>query len=169
LIFVTVGNADPFDRLLRAMDRWIDDYAITEPVLAQIGNGHYQPKNIEYVRFQTPSEYRASFEKSRFVVAHAGMGSIITAIELQKSIVVMPKRASLGEQRNEHQLATIQYFKKYPKIRVAESELELPLVLNEVLQNAVTSDVLDAKDGTVWLPDESLIKFVHEFITTGRS
>lgn len=168
MIFVTVGNADPFDRLLRAMDRWIDDYSITETVFAQIGNGQYQPKNLEYVRFQTPTEYRASFENSRFVVAHAGMGSIITAIELQKSIVVMAKRASLGEQRNEHQLATIQHFKKYPKIQVAENEQELPVVLNEVLAKSVKSSIAETSDGEIWSPDESLISFVHQFVTSGR-
>lgn len=168
MIFVTVGNADPFDRLIQAMDRWVDEYEITEPVFAQIGNGLYQPKKVEFVRFQTPTEYRASFERSRFVVAHAGMGSIITAIDLQKSIVVMPKRASLGEQRNEHQLATILHFKKYPKIRVAENEQELPIALNDMLSKSINDASNDTCERECWTPDESLISFVREFVLTGR-
>ena len=167
MIFVTVGNADPFDRLLQAVDQWIEDYGIQETVFAQIGSGHYQPKRCESVRYMTPDDYRKYFEESRFVIAHAGMGSIITAIELQKLIIVMPKRASLGEQRNEHQLATIQHFKKYPKIRVAENEQDLPILLNEVLNQSVGSTA-QGPDGMLWSPDKSLISFVHEFVTTKR-
>jgi UDP-N-acetylglucosamine transferase subunit ALG13 len=167
VIFVTVGNADPFDRLLQGIDQWIETYGITEAVFAQIGGGQYQPKMCKFVRYMSPDEYRKSFEESRFVIAHAGMGSIITAIELQKLIVVMPKRASLGEQRNEHQLATVQHFKKYQKIRVAEDENELPIILNEVLTQSFESSMIE-KIGIDWTPDESLISFVHEFVTTKR-
>ena len=39
------------------------------------------------------------------VIAHDEMGSIITALEMGKPIVVMPRRAELGEHRNDHQVA----------------------------------------------------------------
>src|SRR5689334_18569819 len=100
LIFVTVGNMDPFDRLIAAIDHWLSEQTVSEEVLAQIGTGTYRPRRCRHVQFLTPAEYRTAFEQSRFVVSHAGMGSIITALELQKPIIVMPKRASLNEQRN---------------------------------------------------------------------
>jgi len=45
----------------------------------------------------------------------------------------MPKRASLGEQRNEHQLATVRHFRRSKQVLVADSELELGSVLDQVL------------------------------------
>ena len=41
------------------------------------------------------------------IVAHAGMGTILTALETGKRLLVMPRRAALGEHRNDHQLATV--------------------------------------------------------------
>ena len=47
-------------------------------------------------------------EKCDTVVAHAGMGTIISAIELGRRVIVMPRRAELNEHRNDHQLATVE-------------------------------------------------------------
>ena len=59
------------------------------------------------------------------MIAHAGMGSIITALELGKPIMVMPRRASLGEHRNDHQVATAKRFAEQGRIMVAFNEKEL--------------------------------------------
>ena len=166
LIFVTVGNMDPFDRLLRAVDGWVKNQAISEPVVAQIGNCKYLPQNFPYVRFLTPSEYQAKFAEARFVIAHAGMGTIITAIELRKMLVIMPKLASLGEQRNDHQLATLRHFQHHPQIRAALDEEQLPGVLDEVLVSFSSGrkNASDSADDVTSQPDLSLIRFVKDFV-----
>jgi UDP-N-acetylglucosamine transferase subunit ALG13 len=163
MIFVTVGNMDPFDRLIQAIDQWIVDSSIEEKVIAQIGVGTYQPKNCEFVSFLTPTEYRETFREARIVVSHAGMGSIITALELLKPIIIMPKRAALGEQRNDHQLATVRRFRRSSQIMVADTEVELPEVLNRVL-HANASEIGGIGKGE-WSPDDSLIRFVREFVS----
>ena len=165
MIFVTVGNMDPFDRLVKAMDQWLAESAGEVDVLAQIGVGTYQPQHCRHVKFLTPNEYRSTFEQASFVVSHAGMGSIITALELQKPIVVMPKRATLGEQRNEHQLATVKHFCKSPLVLVADSERELSGVLNQTVaatQMANGDRVVTPVDLP---PDPRLIEFVRAFVT----
>jgi UDP-N-acetylglucosamine transferase subunit ALG13 len=53
------------------------------------------------------------------------MGSILTAIELSKPIVVMPRRAHLGEHRNDHQWATVNRLGEDVGIAVAADETEL--------------------------------------------
>ena len=53
------------------------------------------------------------------------MGTILTALEIGKPLLVMPRRASLGEHRNEHQLATARRFADLGKLRVAFDETEL--------------------------------------------
>jgi UDP-N-acetylglucosamine transferase subunit ALG13 len=167
MIFVTVGNMDPFDRLIQAIDKWLAGHPGVEEVVAQIGAGNYQPANCEHVKFFTPTEYLSTFARARIVVSHAGMGTIITALELQKPIIIMPKQAVLGEQRNEHQLATVRHFRRSPRVLVADSEVELPTVLDGALASGICE--AGAKIGTNetmnWPPDATLISFVHEFIS----
>ena len=53
------------------------------------------------------------------------MGTILSALRYEKPILVMPRRASLGEQRNDHQLATARRLHEAGKVSVAFDEVEL--------------------------------------------
>lgn len=106
MIFATVGTQLPFDRLIEALDAWAGAHPHIE-IFAQIGCGNYLPSHMEWTRDMDPGAFRARMAACETVVAHAGMGSIISAIELGKRVIVMPRRAALGEHRNEHQLATV--------------------------------------------------------------
>lgn len=164
MIFLTVGNVDPFDRLVQAVDRWVADNRSQSDVFAQIGNGRYLPQHCQFTDFLTPEEYRKIFSEADFVISHAGMGTIITAIEMNKLVVVLPRRGDLGELRNEHQLATVRHFRKSQHIRVAESEHDLPAVLDSVVFSPDTPWRAPMNSTTAWLPDKSLIDFVRQFI-----
>jgi UDP-N-acetylglucosamine transferase subunit ALG13 len=124
MIFVTVGAQMAFDRLVRTVDQWAGLRA-RSGVFAQIGPSDYLPKHIEAARFLDPVEFRTRVEAARVVVAHAGMGSIITALELGKPIIVMPRRGDLRETRNDHQVATAKHFARQDRIVVAFDEREL--------------------------------------------
>ena len=50
MIFVTIGSMFPFDRLIRAMDAWAAERAPETELLAQIGAGAYEPRNMPWVR-----------------------------------------------------------------------------------------------------------------------
>jgi UDP-N-acetylglucosamine transferase subunit ALG13 len=69
-------------------------------------------------------------KEAELVVAHAGMGSIITALRYQRPLLIMPRRAALGEHRNDHQVATAKWLIDRPGIEVAWDESELPACLN---------------------------------------
>lgn len=165
MIFVTVGNLDPFDRLIKTVDGWLESRGNDVDVFAQIANGRYKPRNCEYVNFVSPTEYQQRFHQSELVVSHAGMGTIITAMEYNKPIVIMPKLASLGEQRNEHQLATARHFRRSPRINVASDERQLIAHLEAVVRVQETNDLGPADQSREWSPDESLIQFVRQFVT----
>ncbi len=49
----------------------------------------------------------------------------LSALRFEKPLLVMPRRASLGEQRNEHQLATAKRLLEFDKVNVAFDESEL--------------------------------------------
>ena len=60
------------------------------------------------------------------------MGTILTALELGKPLLVMPRRAALGEHRNDHQLATVRRFAELGSVEVALDESELALKLDDL-------------------------------------
>ncbi len=131
MIFVTVGVQLPFDRLVRAVDAWAGE-RMRSDVFAQIGPSQYRPRHIGFRAFVEPPEFRRLVESADAVVAHAGMGSIITALELAKPLIVMPRRAELGEHRNDHQRSTARHMLAQNVISVAEDEKELTHRLDQI-------------------------------------
>ena len=124
MILVTVGTDLPFDRMLRVIDQWAGENQRND-IFAQIGEGGWEPRHIPFRHFLQPPEFRELFVAADLIVSHAGMGTILTALHHGKPILVMPKRASLGEHRNEHQLATARRMMKMGKVNVAFDETEL--------------------------------------------
>jgi UDP-N-acetylglucosamine transferase subunit ALG13 len=104
MIFCTIGTQIPFDRFVKIVDEVATQ--INEEIIAQVSTGKYQAKNIKTVSFLAPDEFDKIFKQARVIVAHAGMGTIITAMRYEKPIIIFPRIAALGEHRNEHQLAT---------------------------------------------------------------
>jgi UDP-N-acetylglucosamine transferase subunit ALG13 len=125
LIFVTVGTEFPFDRLIRAMDAWAATHPGTE-VLAQIGAGRYEPAHLRWVRRLGRVEYTTAITTAELVVAHAGVGSLLAAGEHGKPVVLLPRQARFGEQRNDHQLDTANWLSSRPGVHVAADEAALP-------------------------------------------
>ena len=124
MIFVTVGSMFPFNRIIEAMDDWAQRHP-AEKVFAQIGNGSYLPKHMEYARMVPPGTFRKLNEEADVIVAHAGMGSVITASELGKPIVLLPRLAILKEHTTDHQLHTARWLMGRSGIFVAEGNEDL--------------------------------------------
>lgn len=157
MIFVTVGEQLPFDRLIRAVDEWAKQSDCE--VFAQIGRTKYKPQHFMYKDFLTQEEYKANFIKADLIVAHAGMGTIISALELSKPLLVMPRLTVYGEVRSDHQVATAQRFATLNYVTVASDEIELieklnilgTLILNEANKQNIE-------------PSPLLIKTIRKFL-----
>jgi UDP-N-acetylglucosamine transferase subunit ALG13 len=121
VIFATVGSQEPFDRLIRAIDEWARARGRSD-VFAQIGNSTLRPRHIEFTKFLEPVDFNRVIREATIIVAHAGMGSIISALEIGKPIVVMPRRGKLRETRNDHQVATAERFGSHGQVIVAQDE-----------------------------------------------
>lgn len=159
MIFVTVGSQGPFDRLIRAVDEWAALRSRSD-VLAQIGKGKYIPQHIRFTEFVEPLEFKHLVEEAGLVVAHAGIGSIISALETAKPIVVMPRRAHFREQRNDHQVATARHFEAKGQIIVAYEEQSLA----EKLDFALT---LGNTESTKMEASPQLIGSIRSFLDSG--
>ena len=91
------------------------------------------------------------------IVAHAGMGSILTALEYGKPILVMPRRGDLRETRNDHQIATAKRFRELGKVAVAFDEVELARELDRL-------DELKPTERIGQFASESLLATVSAFV-----
>lgn len=129
MIFVTVGTQLAFDRLITAVDEWAGA-APGREVFAQIGPTRLRPRHIERAQFVSPAECGERMLAATAIVAHAGMGTILTALEMGKPLLVMPRRAALGEHRNDHQLAAARRFAELGSVKVAFDQAELALALD---------------------------------------
>jgi UDP-N-acetylglucosamine transferase subunit ALG13 len=160
VILVTVGGQLPFDRLIRTVDQWAARVG-RDDLFAQIGRGTYQPDSFVWGRFLNPLDFRKRASEASCIVAHAGMGSIITALELGKPIIVLPRRASMLEHRNDHQLASARRFIGRPGVHVAMDDAELTVALerlNGPRAAASAPDVLDAPGPTDELEGATLVE-----------
>jgi UDP-N-acetylglucosamine transferase subunit ALG13 len=160
MIFVTVGTQLPFDRLVRAVDGWAGATGRSD-VFAQMGPSRWKPRHIECAEFLSAPECRERIEQCDAVIAHAGMGSILTALELGKPIVVMPRLASLHEHRNDHQLATARRFEAQGRIVVAFDEEQLVRKLDEIGEFA-------AADRISSRASPRLLHAIRHFVRTGE-
>jgi len=123
VILVTVGMQLGFDRLIRAMDALAP--GLGAPVIAQVGKGAYRPINMDARISIAPGEFERLVQHARLIVSHAGIGTVLTAARFGKPLVLVPRRAALGEHRNDHQLATVRQLAGRPGIVVAEDEADL--------------------------------------------
>ncbi len=162
MIFLTVGTQLPFDRLTRAVDEWCaaNPGATVFGQIAEPGEGGHRPRHFEWQPFVEPAEFDRRFEEAELVIAHAGMGSIITALSYGKPILIMPRRADLREQRNDHQLATAAQFAGRPGVHVAPDEAALATEL-DALQGQARRQ---AAPGISPFASEPLIRTIRDFI-----
>lgn len=130
MIFLTTGHQTPFDRLVRTIDTWAAGR--NEKVFGQIGPTEFRPANIDFVDFLDSTEFEKQLAQCRLVVSHAGTGTIIQAVLGRKPIIVFPRRASLGETRNDHQVGTAQRFAEAGHVHAAENEQQLIALLNDL-------------------------------------
>lgn len=112
MMFLTVGSALPFDRLVEMIDAAAAAGVIKDTVFAQIGRGRYVPRSFESVPFLARDEYATRFRQSSAVISHAGIGTISSAIRLGKPLLVLPRCPELGELVDDHQLKTARTFEQ---------------------------------------------------------
>ena len=156
MIFVTVGTDNSFDRMVKVVDEWAEKSG-RKDIVAQIGVGGWRPKHVDWCEMLNPSEFMERIDEASVIIAHAGMGTILTALSRGKAILVMPKRASLGEHRNEHQMATSRHLVELGRINVAFDEEELreklevidTLVPKELIEEFAAAELIDGLRGFI--------------------
>ena len=129
MILLVVGTQEPFDRLVKAVDTWVASSGYTQ-IFGQIANASYFPENFKYTQFIDPAEFNEKFKTASLIVGHAGMGTILQALQFSKPIIVLPRLVKYHETRNDHQVPTAKSFGKLGYVRDVYNETELFDALN---------------------------------------
>lgn len=143
MIFASVGSMLPFDRFVRAVDEWAGTHPDV-PVFVQIGKGEYEPKHAEFARMVTPADYTRRVQDARLFVAHAGMGSILQALEAGTPILITPRDPDRKEITNHHQAATIANFGNRPGITTSPTVEALPAAIDAALASETSGGSLSS-------------------------
>lgn len=120
MIFVSVGSENfPFDRLLKELDRLIENGLIKDKVWAQIGCATYRPQYYEYSSFISFEEMKVRIKTSDMLIMHAGVGSTLLCFSLKKIPIIVPRKVSLREHLDDHQVEFAQKLKSARRACVA--------------------------------------------------
>lgn len=102
--FVVVGtHSQPFDRLLEMVERAVESGILPEPVTAQVGPSSQRVRRAEVHDFMTPEEMGAAIFAARYVICHAGTGTISTALRAGRRPLVLGRLARHDEHFDDHQ------------------------------------------------------------------
>lgn len=160
MIFLTVGSQKfQFNRLLKEIDRLVEEKKITEKVFAQTGYSDYEPKNYSYKKFLDRDEFSNIMSRCDKVITHGGTGAIIGAVKQGKKVIAVPRLAKYGEHVDDHQLQIIEQFRDMNLIIGIDKCEEMKDMLNglsEVRLNSYKSNTTN------------IINEIDRFIKVGK-
>jgi len=165
MIFATVGTQLPFDRLLEGLDAWAGRNRDV-PVVAQTGTTRHVFANLRTIASLGQAEFIAQFAAARLIVAHAGMGTILSATEMGKPVILMPRRARFGEHRNDHQIDTAAEMARLSNVTVVDDATALEAALDRELASRPDERCGSAVSRSVADP---LVAELRDFVWKGCS
>ncbi|MGF1766063.1 hypothetical protein L4D06_01550 [Enterovibrio makurazakiensis] len=105
----------PFDRMIDIVNQWAKENSLKN-IVAQIGRSSQQFDYITCNEDFPPNEFQQKIEQADVVIGHAGMGTILTCLEIGKPLLIMAREGSLKETRNDHQIATKEWVKDWDHV-----------------------------------------------------
>lgn len=136
MIFVTVGTHEqPFNRLIKEVDRLVETGVIKDDVFIQTGYSTYEPKFCKWSSLISFDKMNELMETSDIIITHGGPATFMSAITNGKKPIVVPRQEKYDEHVNDHQVDFAQQVKeRYNSIEVVTDISELGNYLNQDLK-----------------------------------
>ena len=113
MVFITLGTQDKeFPRLLDMVEKLIDKGVIKGEVIAQIGSTKYKSDKIKLIKYMERCDLVQYIDNCEYLICHAGVGTIMDALSLNKKIIAVPRLSMYKEHVNDHQLDIVREFSK---------------------------------------------------------
>jgi len=106
MIFAITGTGQwPFDRLVKEVDRLVKESVIRDDVFIQIGSGTYRPEYCDWERFLSFGGMYEYLDAADLIIAHAGAGITLQAIQMGHKPIIVPRRLKYKELVDDHQIS----------------------------------------------------------------
>lgn len=133
MILITVGSQKfKFDRLLKYIDKMIEEGLITEEVFAQVGVSEYRPVHYKSKDFIDRESFKEYLDKCDLLITHAGAGTIVSGIKMGKKVIAIPRYSKYGEHVDDHQVQILEQFTSMNLIYGIREVEELPKAIKEI-------------------------------------
>lgn len=165
-VVVTVGtDHHPFDRLVGWVDRWAEANPEAR-VLVQRGESS-APTHVESVEMLGYDELVAAMSGADAVVAQGGPGGIMDARSVGHRPVVVPRRGTLGEHVDDHQVAFTRWMADRDLVTLVATEEELVAALDAAIADP-TRFRIPPDDGAVEATIDAFRAVVDPLLTRRR-
>lgn len=132
MIFVVLGTQKfQCNRLLKKIDELIQSGIIAEEVFAQKGHSDYVPQNYKSTDFLTVEEFAQRISESDLVITHSGVGTILSAVNCRKPVIVFPRLKKYKEHVDNHQMDIAKAFSKKKIVLMCGEDDELSEVIEK--------------------------------------
>ena len=142
MVFVSLGTQDKeFPRLLKEVDKLIDEGIIKDEVIAQIGQTKYTSKNMKLYDYIAKDEMLKIMKEAKYIITHGGVGTILDALKMNKKVIAVARLKLYKEHVNDHQLQIIKEYTKLGYVLDGTYDLETPVLnINEFKPNKYVSN-----------------------------
>lgn len=111
MVFVSVGTQkQQFKRIFKLVeDSTLLKY---EEKVGQTGNTNFESKRIKLIDSLDNTKFNEYLQKADLVICHGGVGTIFSALEKGKKVLVVPRLSKYKEHINDHQLEVASQLEK---------------------------------------------------------
>lgn len=133
MILVMLGTQkNDFSRLLKEIEKCIEEGIIKENVVVQAGATKYKTDKMQIFDLIAKEELDKKKEEARIIITHGGVGSIVGALKMKKKIIAVPRLKEYGEHVNDHQKQIVENFDKQGYIKGVFEVRNLKKALQEI-------------------------------------
>lgn len=131
-LFVPLGTQKfPFGRIITALNELVEQrqYQPNEIVMQ---SALYPVKpNFAHYKFLPLEDFNQYIKEAEVIVAHSGVNSIISCMELEKPLVICPRLYEYGEHVDNHQMEIAQLMHEKYNVLVCTDMKKLPALIEE--------------------------------------
>lgn len=103
MIFVSIGTQkQQFARIFKKIEN--SKILENEEIIAQSGFTKFNSQKIKMLGFIEQEKLNEYIKEADFVICHGGVGTIFSALNMQKKVLVMPRLKKYKEHKNDHQV-----------------------------------------------------------------
>ena len=101
MILVLLGTQNnSFIRLLKGIEKNIQNKTITEEVIVQSGYTKYKSEQMKIIDFISEKELQKLQDEATLIITHGGVGSIVSSLKKNKKVIAIARLKQYKEHVN---------------------------------------------------------------------